>query len=124
MFEVVFFSTDSGNQPVLEWLRALTKDEKTAVGTDLRTVQLGFPIGMPVCRPLGDGLYETRSSLPSKTEARLIFFQDGHDLIIVAGFIKKTQATPKAELENARKRKSLYLAKAQSKATARKKRKS
>jgi phage-related protein len=112
MFEVVFFATDGGSQPVLEWLRNLEKEEKAVIGADLRTVQIGFPIGMPVCRPLGGGLYEVRSSLPTKNEARLIFFQEGRDLIVVSGFIKKSRTTPTSELDNAKKRKSAYLAKA------------
>ena len=112
MFEVVFFATPSGSEPVLEWLRELGKDEKAVIGADLRTVQLGFPLGMPVCRPLGDGLFEVRSSLPTRKEARLIFFQAGNDLVIVAGFIKKTQATPKIEIDRSRNRKKDYLSKA------------
>lgn len=108
MFEVVFFATRAGNEPVLEWLRTLTKDEKITIGSDLRTVQMGFPIGMPLCRPLGDGLFEVRSSLPTRKEARLIFFQQGRDLIVVNGFIKKTQKTPDEEIGKARTRKREY----------------
>lgn len=111
MFEVVFFSTASGNEPVLEWLRSLSRDEKLTIGTDLRTVQFGFPLGMPLCRPLGQGLYEVRSSLPTRKEARLLFFQDGADLVVVNGFIKKSQATPSGELEKARSRQREYMAK-------------
>ena len=108
MFEVVFFQTRQGKQPVLEWLRALSKDEKVVIGADLRTVQFGFPIGMPICRALGRGLYEVRSRLPTKREARLIFFQSKGDLVIVAGFIKKTQATPRSEIEAAMKSRFEY----------------
>ena len=108
MFEVIFFKTASGNEPVREWLRGLDAKERAVIGDDLRTVQLGFPLGMPVCRPLGGGIHEVRSTLPTKKEARLIFFQDGERLIIVCGFIKKTQTTPKAEIDSARKRKSEY----------------
>lgn len=111
MFEVVFFATASGREPVVEWLRSLGKDERAVIGTDLRTVQMGFPLGMPVCRPLGDGLYEVRSSLPTRKEARLILFQEGDDLVVVAGFIKKTQATPKVEIERSRSRRKDYLSK-------------
>ena len=75
MFNVSFFRTSTGAEPVLDWLRSLTREDRFVVGTDLRTVQFGFPIGMPVCRPLGEGLFEVRSSLPSKKEVRLIFFQ-------------------------------------------------
>lgn len=112
MFEVVFYATKSGNEPVLEWLRSLEKAERIVIGSDLRTVQFGFPIGMPVCRPLGGGLYEVRSSLATKKEARLIFFQDGADLVVVHGFVKKTQTTPKSDLETAKSRKKEYEAEA------------
>ncbi|MGE0501334.1 MAG: type II toxin-antitoxin system RelE/ParE family toxin [Rhizobiaceae bacterium] len=112
MFEVVFFATGAGNEPVLEWLRGLGKQEKAKIGADLRTVQFGFPIGMPLCRSLGDGLFELRTSLPSRKEARLIFFQHGEDLIVVAGFIKKTMKTPGTEIEKAKVRRSEYRSKA------------
>jgi phage-related protein len=108
VFEVVFFAMASGNEPVLEWLRTLSRDEKLTIGADLRTVQIGFPLGMPLCRPLGDGLFEVRSSLPTKKEARLMFFQQGRDLVVVNGFIKKTQKTPADEIDKARSRKRLY----------------
>lgn len=108
MFEVAFFRTAAGNEPVRDWIRGLDADERAVIGADLRTVQVGFPLGMPLCRPLGGALHELRCTLPTKKEARLIFFQDGERLVIVGGFIKKTQATPPAEIENARKRKAEY----------------
>lgn len=110
MFQVVFFATLAGNQPVLEWLRGLPKDDRLAIGADLRTVQYGFPIGMPLCRPLGNALYEVRSSLPSRKEARLIFFQEAEDLVVVSGFIKKTQKTPDEEISKARGRQREFMA--------------
>ncbi len=108
MFSVIFFKTDAGNEPVREWLRSLNAEERAVIGADLRTVQIGFPLGMPLCRPLGDGLYEVRSSLPTGREARLIFFQDDETLVVVCGFMKKTRATPESELKNARKRQGDY----------------
>jgi phage-related protein len=108
MFTVVFFAMPSGNEPARDFPRALNREDRLVVGTDLATVQYGFPIGMPVCRPLGDGLYEVRSSLPSRREARLLFFQDVRGLVVVSGFIKKTQATPASELRTARDRKRSY----------------
>jgi phage-related protein len=110
MFTVVFFAKPSGHEPARDFLRGLDREDRLVVGTDLATVQYGFPIGMPVCRPLGDGLYEVRSTLPSRREARLLFFQEGRDLIVVSGFIKKAQATPAAELRTARERRRNYLA--------------
>lgn len=110
MVRVVFYQTASGNEPVLDWLRKLNKADRVVVGEDLRTVQLGFPIGLPVCRPLGEGLYEVRSSLPSKREARLIFFHHSRlaALVVLHGFIKTTQKTPKADLDLARRRRGEY----------------
>ena len=104
----VFFKTDAGAEPVRDWLRTLSKAERQTIGDDLRTVQIGFPMGMPLCRPLGQSLYEVRSSLSTKKEVRLIFFQSNDTLVIVAGFIKKSRVTPKGELDLARQRKRLY----------------
>jgi len=108
MLSVVFFRTAAGNEPVLDWLRNLAVDDRRILGEDLRTVQIGWPIGMPLCRSLGAGLYEVRSDITDKRIARLIFFQSGDGIVIVEGFIKKTQATPKDVLDLARKRKSEY----------------
>lgn len=108
MHNVYFFKTLAGNEPARDFLQELPKEDRLTVGTDLKTVQLGFPIGMPVCRPLGDKLYEVRSSLASKREARLFFFIDGDAIIVVHGIIKKSQKTPKFEIDSARSRKSEY----------------
>lgn len=77
MFKVLFFRTPAGNEPVREWIRELTPGERLTIGADLHTLQLGFPMGMPLCRPLGDGLYEQRTRLPTDQIARLLFFQAG-----------------------------------------------
>lgn len=78
------------------------------IGTDLKTVQIGFPLGMPLCRPLGDGLYEVRTSLPSKREARILFSHEAEGLLILHGFIKKTQKTLPSEIEIASRRRNEY----------------
>jgi phage-related protein len=108
MLNVVFFRTEAGNEPVLDWLRALAFDDRRILGEDLRTVQLGWPLGMPLCRSLGSGLYEVRSHITGGQIARLVFFQSGQTLIVVEGFIKRTQTTPKHVLDLARKRRSTY----------------
>lgn len=108
MLEVVFFKTEAGNEPVRDWLKTLSPGDRRVIGADLRTVQMGFPIGMPLCRPLGQGLYEVRSSLESGNEARVLFFVVGSEIVIVHGFIKKTNTTPDAVLKLARKRKKAY----------------
>jgi phage-related protein len=108
VFSVKFFRTAAGNEPVREWLQSLLPEERRVIGFDLRLVQIGFPVGMPLCRPLRDGIYEVRSSLPTKKEARIIFFQNGNELIIIAGFIKKTAKTPLDQIDLAISRKRTF----------------
>ena len=101
---VVFYRTASGNEPVVEWLRSLSAEDRKVIGTDLATVQFGWPIGMPLCRSLGGGLWEVRSSLASRRIARVLFFVADNRIGVVHGFIKKTQKTPADDLELARRR--------------------
>lgn len=55
----VFFRTDAGGEPLRNWLKSLPLDEdRKRIGEDIKTVEFGWPMGMPVCRPLGDGVYE------------------------------------------------------------------
>jgi phage-related protein len=101
---LAFWRSAAGNEPVREWLNALAREDQRVIGRDIARVQFGWPIGLPVCRPLGKGLYEVRSSLPSGREARVLFgFHDGM-LIALTAFIKKSQAAPAVELELARRR--------------------
>ena len=102
---VVFYRTAGGNEVVLEWLRALDIEDQYAIGQDLQRVQFRWPIGMPLCRSLGKGLWEVRTNLTSKRIARLYFFFDATRLVVVHGIIKKTQRTPKSELDLAYGRK-------------------
>jgi phage-related protein len=101
---VVFYRTSGGAEPVLDWLRSLPTDDRRVIGTDLATVQFGWPIGMPLCRPLGNGLWEVRSALSSRRIARVLFFAEDGRIGVVHGFIKKTQTTPAADLDVARRR--------------------
>jgi phage-related protein len=107
---VIFFRTRAGGEPVREWLRSLSPiEDRKQIGIDIKTVEFGWPIGMPVCRPLGDGLYEVRSSLSQNQIARVLFYIDAKGrMVLLHGFIKKTQKTPPAELELARKNKALH----------------
>jgi phage-related protein len=93
-----FYRMAAGAEPVLDWLRSLPPEDRRVIGTDLATVQFGWPIGMPLCRPLGGGLWEVRSTLPGRRIARLLFFADGGRIGVVHGFIKKTQKTPTEDL--------------------------
>jgi phage-related protein len=89
---------------VLDWLRALDKDDRHAIGLDLMRVQFGWPIGRPLVRSLKDGLWEVRSSLPSHRIARLILCFHDETLVVLHGFIKKTEKTPAADLALAKRR--------------------
>ena len=99
-----FWRSKMGREPVRDWLNNFSRDDQRVIGRDIAKVQLGWPIGLPLCRPLGDGLWEVRSSLPSKREARVLFGFYGGELIALHGFIKKSQKTPAADLALARRR--------------------
>ena len=101
---VTFYKTTAGNDPIAEWFRSLHKEDRKRVGLDLLRVQQNWPIGMPVCRSLGKGLWEVRSSLDSNRIARMLFFMFNDEICVVNAFIKKSQATPPSELDLARKR--------------------
>lgn len=99
----VFFKTEQGNEPVREWLRLLTKAERKVIGEDVLKVQYCWPIGRPLVGSLGDGLWEVRSRMEERI-ARVLFCVDGSTMILLHGFVKKTQKTPKPELALAKKR--------------------
>ncbi|MNR02880.1 hypothetical protein D3C85_1187500 [compost metagenome] len=102
---VKFFRTDAGNEPVREWLTELPRDARRLIGTDIKTVQLGWPIGMPVVRKLDSGLWEVRTEL-ADTIARVIFTLVRSGMVLLHGFIKKSQKTPAVDLKTARQRKA------------------
>jgi phage-related protein len=90
-----FYRNTNGNEPVREWLQRLTPEERRAIGKDMQKVEFGWPLGLPVCRSLGGGLWEVRSTLPSRR---------AEQMILLHGFIKKTQQTPKRDLDIAQQR--------------------
>ena len=101
---VRFYRSASGREPVREWLRGLDKADRQAIGLDLMRVQFGWPIGMPLVRNLTEGLWEVRSSLPSQRIARLILCFYDERLVVLHGFVKKTQKTPEGDLTLAKRR--------------------
>jgi phage-related protein len=100
-----FFETGTGRKPVKEWLLDLARDDRRVVGKDIQKVEFGWPIGMPYCRPLGHGLWEVRSDLTDGTIARVMFCIVAGEMVLLHGFIKKTQKTPAKEIDLALKRK-------------------
>ncbi len=105
---VVFYCTRGGSEIVRDWLRGLDEKDRNAVGLDLMRVQFRWPVGMPLCRALGDGLWEVRTRLPSARTARMMFCISQERIVVLHGFIKKTQKTPEGELALARKRKKEF----------------
>lgn len=99
-----FYQSTSGAEPVRDWLLALDDDDRRTIGIDIATVEYGWPVGMPTCRALGNGLWEVRSSLASRREARVIFAVIEDQMVLLHGFMKKTQKTPKPDLDLALKR--------------------
>lgn len=98
----------SGSEPVREWVRTLTPVERQKVGKVIRLVELGWPIGMPVCRSLGDGIFEVRINL-DKRIARVLFCIAAGEMWLLHGFIKTTQKTPVRDMHLARQRKNELL---------------
>jgi phage-related protein len=102
----IFYKTASGKEPVRDWLKKqLKQPDSTIVGTDIRTVEYGWPMGMPLARPLGKGLFEVRTNLSRNRIARVIFCVDNNFMFLLHGFVKKTQVTPLKDIELALKRK-------------------
>jgi phage-related protein len=102
---VVFYSTRAGREVVRDWLRGLDEGDRNAIGQDLMRVQYRWPVGMPLCRSLGEGLWEVRCDLPSNRIARVLFCVAEDRIVALHGFIKKTQKTPDEELALAKRRK-------------------
>jgi phage-related protein len=102
--DAVFYRSANGTEPVRDWLRRLTDEDRRIVGFDIATAEFGWPVGMPLCRSLGDGLWEVRSDVSHGNIARVIFCITRGQMVLLHGFIKKSRKAPKADLDIARKR--------------------
>ncbi len=100
ILKVVFYRSEAGNEPVREWLKDLHRDDKRQIGEDIKTAQLGWPLGMPLIRKIDKDLWEVRTRLTDGI-ARVFFTVDGEYMILLHGFIKKSQKTPQNELKTA-----------------------
>jgi phage-related protein len=100
----------AGGEPVQDWLQGLpSSQDRTCIGEDIKTVEFGWPIGMPVCKPLGDGIHEVRTTLAQNRIARVLFYIDKKGrMVLLHGFIKKTPKTPSEDLDLARSNKSKH----------------
>lgn len=101
--EVRFFKTDGGTEPVRIWLRELSATDRKTIGEDIKTVQFGWPLGMPLVRKLDKNLWEIRIHLDGRI-ARVLFTIAGSKIVLLHGFIKKSQATPQPDLNLAKDR--------------------
>jgi phage-related protein len=101
---LVFYRLRPGREPVREWLKGLPEVERHAIGRDLLRAQWRWPVGMPLCRPLGEGLWEIRTDLPTRRTARVLLCIYEERLVALHGFIKKTRKTPESDLALARQR--------------------
>lgn len=109
ILRVVFFRTGSGEEPVREWLKTLDKEDRRAIGEDIKLVQFRWPLGMPLVRKLEADLWEVRSRLSAGRIARTCFTVRSGEVALLHGFIKKSQKTPPQELALAQRRKRLWL---------------
>lgn len=99
-----FYRTPSGVEPVREFIKRLPTEDRKVLGSDLLAAQWKWPVGMPLCRPMGGGLYEIRTTLPSRRIARTLLIYWQKQLVALHAFIKKTETTPDDDLQLARKR--------------------
>ncbi len=99
-----FYRNTNGREPVREWLKELPPEDRRIIGEDIKDVEFAWPLGLPLVRPLGRSLWEVRSSLTQGRIARIIFCASGGQMVLLHGFIKKTQATPTQEIDLALKR--------------------
>ena len=106
MFPLVFYRTPVGNDVVLDLIRSCDPADRRTIGEDLKALQFRHPLGLPLSRPLGKGLSELRSSLPSGREFRLFYCFDRRTshIVVLHGFIKKSQHTPDKDMRIARDR--------------------
>lgn len=103
ILSVVFYMTAAGNEPVREWLLGLSSDDRRRVGFDIKTAQYGWPLGMPLIRKLEPGLWEVRSDIADGI-ARVLFTVADDMMVLLHGFVKKSQKTPATDLKTAKQR--------------------
>jgi phage-related protein len=99
-----FYRLPLGREPVRDWLKVLGDGDRKIIGEDIKDVEFSWPIGMPLVRPLGKGLWEVRSDITQGRVARVLFCIHGGRMVLLHGFIKKTQKTADADIELATKR--------------------
>jgi phage-related protein len=100
---VNFYKSDAGIEPVRAWLKTLSAVDRRSIGEDIKTIQYGWPLGMPLVRKMGCNLWEIRTRLENRI-ARILFTLEGTSMVLLHGFIKKSDKTPLADLKTAMNR--------------------
>jgi phage-related protein len=101
--KVIFYKSQNGKEPVRDWLKSFPLQDKKAIGEDIKTVQFGWPLGMPLVRKLEAGLWEVRSNTSAGT-VQIIFTIQKELMVLLHGFVKKSTKTPLDDLSIARQR--------------------
>ena len=100
---VRFYREATGTEPVRDWLKGLPSAEMREIGADIKTVQFGWPLGMPVVDHVEGEIWEVPTRLATRL-ARVLFTLDRNVMVLLHGFIKKERKTPRPELELAKQR--------------------
>ena len=109
-FEIIFYKNDKGEKPVEDFLDSLSDKMRAKMLLSIRIVrEKGYQTRMPYSEELEDGIFELRAKVGSDISRVLYFFVVGRKIILTNGFIKKTQKTPKSEIELAKKYRADYL---------------
>jgi len=106
---VKFYRSNMEKEPVKEWLRSLDRDDRKEIGEEIKVVEIGWPLGMPVVRKLDAALWEVRINVSDGRIARVLFTVSVACMVLLHGFIKKSQKTPKSDLDLAKKRRDEVL---------------
>ena len=102
-FPICFYQETSGKEPVYEWLKEFDKKARDVIDRDIKYVQYTWPWKMPLIKPLGASLMEIRIKLKDR-QIRIFFILHEGTIVLLHGFIKKTQKTPDNEMAIAQKR--------------------
>lgn len=114
-FEVEFYETTSGEQPARDFLLSLDKKMRAKMADTISILQdNGYELREPYSKHLSEGIFELRAKVGSDITRVLYFFYVDRRIILTNGFIKKTQKTPRAEIERAKQYRADYLCRKES----------
>ncbi|MBW1716880.1 MAG: type II toxin-antitoxin system RelE/ParE family toxin [Deltaproteobacteria bacterium] len=99
-----FYKTASGGEPVRAWLKSLPREERKIIGDDMKMVQFGWPLGMPLVRKIEPDLWEVRSRLKNKIARVLFTIHKNQIILLLHGLMKKDQKLPLKDKNLAKQR--------------------